>query len=259
MSHHEEFISVRGVRIKLLRGGSGAPLLYLHGAGGAGVWLPFFDLLARDFTVLAPVHPGFAGSDGYDEIDNIHDLTFHYVNLLDALGLDRPAVVGSSLGGWLAAELAVHHRERVSKLVLIGACGLKVEGQPIADFFAPSPPELRRLVFHDAQSELATTAIPDTPSAEQLDAILRARQTAARIGWNPFMYDPKLRDRLFRIAAPTLIVWGEDDRLVPIEHAKAYREGIANSQLATIEKSGHVPVLENPAQTARVIVQFLKS
>jgi len=259
VDHHEEFIGVRGIRIKVLRGGSGAPLLYLHGAGGAGVWLPFFDLLAKDFTVLAPVHPGFAGSDGYDEIDDIHDLVFHYINLLDTLGLERPIVIGSSLGGWLAAEMAVHHRERVSKLVLIDACGLKVEGKPIADFFAPSPPELRRLVFHDAESELARAAVPDTPSAEQLDAILRARQAAARIGWNPFMYDPKLRQRLFRIAAPTLIVWGEDDRLVPIEHAKAYQAGIANSQFRAIEKSGHVPVLENPTQTARVIMQFLKS
>jgi len=259
MAHQEELIDVRGTKIKMLSGGSGAPLLYFHGAGGAGIWLPFFDLLAKHFTVLVPVHPGFAGSEGYDEIETIHDLVFHYIDFMEGLKLERPFVVGSSLGGWLAAELAVHHAERVGKLVLIDACGLKVEGKLIADFFAPSPPELRRLVFHDPASELAMSAIPDMPSPEQLDGILRARQTTARIGWNPFMYDPRLRERLYRITAPTLIVWGDDDRLVPFEHAKAYQAGIAKARLVTIEKSGHVPVLENPAQTARVITEFLKS
>lgn len=259
MAHQEELIDVRGTKIKMLRGGAGAPLLYFHGAGGAGIWLPFFDLLAQHFTVLAPVHPGFAGSEGYDDIDTIHDLVFHYIEFIEKLRLERPAVVGSSLGGWLAAELAVHHPERVGKLVLIDACGINVEGALIADFFAASPPELRRLVFHDPESELAKTAVPDMPSPEQLDGILRARQTAARIGWNPFMYDPKLRGRLYRIGAPTLIVWGDDDRVVPLAHGKAYQAGIAKSRLAMIEKSGHAPVLENPAQTARVITEFLES
>jgi pimeloyl-ACP methyl ester carboxylesterase len=259
MAHQEEFIDVRGTKIKMLRGGCGAPLLFFHGADGAAAWLPFFDLLAKDFTVLVPIHPGFAGSDGYDEIDTIHDLVFHYLEVIDQLKLERPFMVGASLGGWLAAELAVHHGERVGKLVLIDAFGLKVEGKLIADIFAPSPPELRRLVFHDPESELAMTTIPDVPTPQQLDGILRARQTAARIGWNPFMYDPKLRGRLYRIGVPTLIVWGDDDRVVPLEHAKAYQAGIAKARLVMMEKSGHAPVLENPVRTARVISEFLKS
>jgi len=259
MAHREEIVDVRGTRIRMLRGGSGPALLYLHGAGGAGVWLPFFEELARDFTVLVPTHPGFAGSEGYENIDSIHDLVFHYIDVMNGLGLDRPAIAGSSLGGWLAAELAVHHPERVGKLALIDACGLHVEGTLIADFFAPSPPELRKMVFEDPESELAKTAVPDAPSPEQLDAILRARQATARIGWNPFMYDPKLRSRLYRIKAPTLIVWGEHDRLVPIEHARAYHEGIAGSRLVTIARSGHVPIIEDPARTAQVIREFLRS
>lgn len=259
MAHQEELIDVCRTRIKILRGGSGVPLLFFHGEDGAGAWLPFFDLLAKDFTVFVPIHPGFAGSEGYDEIDTIHDLVFHYLDVLDRLKLQRPFIVGSSLGGWLAAELAVHHGERVGKLVLIDAFGLKVEGKLIADIFAPSPAELRCLVFHDPESELAMTAIPELPTPEQLDGILRARQTAARIGWNPFMYDPRLRGRLYRISAPTLIVWGDDDRVVPLEHAKAYQAGIARARLVMIEKSGHAPILENPAQTARLIGEFLNS
>jgi pimeloyl-ACP methyl ester carboxylesterase len=259
MAHREEIIEVRGKKIGMMRGGAGPALLYLHGAGGAGVWLPFFDDLAKDFTLFVPTHPGFAGSEGYENIDSIYDLVFHYIDLMNSLGLDRPSIAGSSLGGWLTAELAVHHPERVGKLVLIDACGLHVEGTAIADFFAPSPPELRSLVFHEPESELARTAIPDMPSPEQLDAILRARQTTARIGWNPFMYDPKLRSRLYRIKAPTLIIWGENDRLVPMAHARAYHEGIAGSRLVTIEKSGHVPIIENPARTAQAIRDFLRS
>jgi pimeloyl-ACP methyl ester carboxylesterase len=259
MAHREEFVEVRGTKIRMMRGGTGPKLLYLHGAGGAGVWLPFFEDLAKNFTLLVPTHPGFAGSEGYENIDSIHDLVFHYIDLMNDLGLERPAIAGASLGGWLAAELAVHHPERVGKLVLIDACGLHVEGTQIADFFAPSPPELRALVFEDPDSELAKTATPDAPSAEQLDAILRARQATARIGWNPFMYDPKLRSRLYRIKTACLIIWGEHDRLVPIEHAKAYHQGIAGSRLVTIEDSGHIPIIEKPARTAQVIREFLRS
>ncbi|HTY56501.1 MAG TPA: alpha/beta fold hydrolase, partial [Candidatus Binataceae bacterium] len=112
MKHQEELIDVRGTKIQLLRGGSGNPLLYLHGAGGEVAWLPIFDALAKDFTVYIPAHPGFARSGRYDKIDNIHDLVFHYIDLLDLLKIDQPFIVGFSLGGWLAAELAVHHPQR---------------------------------------------------------------------------------------------------------------------------------------------------
>jgi pimeloyl-ACP methyl ester carboxylesterase len=115
MAYREDRIDVHGATVQYLHGGSGAPLLYLHSAGGEIAWLPFFDLLARQFTIYVPASPGFAGSTGLERIDTIEDLVFHTVDVLDALGLEQPSVVGLSFGGWLAAELAVHHPHRVRR------------------------------------------------------------------------------------------------------------------------------------------------
>lgn len=257
--NEEQFLDIRGRRIQGLRGGAGPPLLYLHSAGGEVVWLPFFERLAEHFTVYVPAHPGFAQSEGLDRIETIEDLVFHYVDVLDALGLEQPMVAGLSLGGWLAAELAVHHPRRVRKLVLINPVGLKVDTAPVADIFAAFPVELRHLVFHDPESELARSFIPDEPTPEQLEATLKAGEATARVAWNPFFYDPKLRDRLYRIRVPSLIVWGESDRLVSIDMGKAYQEGIAGARLVTIKACGHAPPFEQPDETASIITEFLRS
>jgi pimeloyl-ACP methyl ester carboxylesterase len=258
MAHSDSFIDVRGSKIQLLKGGSGAPLLYLHGAGGEVTWLKFFELLSRRFTVYVPAHPGFARSEGMERIDHIHDLVFHYVELMDELGLDAPHVVGLSLGGWLAAELAVHQTRRVSRLVLIDAVGLKAEdAPPIPDIFTTTLPETRQLLFFEPESEIARAMIPDQASGEQLEFALRAREATARLGWNPYLYDPRLRERLHRITVPTLIIWGDSDRLVGREYADAYRRGIKGSRLETIEKCGHAPPFEKPEETARLVTEFL--
>lgn len=258
MAHSESFIDVQGSKTQLLKGGSGAPLLYLHGAGGEVTWLKFFELLSRRFTVYVPAHPGFARSEGMDRIDHIHDLVFHYVELMDVLGLDAPHVVGLSLGGWLAAELAVHQTRRLTRLVLIDAVGLRVEeAPPIPDIFTVMPPEMRRLIFFEPESETARAMIPDQASGEQLEFALRAREATARLAWNPYLYDPRLRERLHRVTVPTLIIWGDSDRLVPREYADAYRRGIRGSRLVTIEKCGHAPPFEKPDDTARLVTEFL--
>lgn len=259
MAYQEEFIDVRGARIQLLHGGSGEPLLYLHSAGGELAWLPFFEQLSREFTVYVPAHPGFAHSEGLDRIDTIFDLVFHYLDLMDTLGLATANMAGLSLGGWLAAELAVHHSHRVRKLVLIGAVGLRVENAPpMPDIFAASAKKTRELVFFEPDSELAMTMIPDTPAPEALEMVLRAREATARVGWNPYLYDPRLRERLYRITAPTLVVWGDHDRLVSIEYGKAYQEGITGARLVTIDRCGHAPPLERAETTAKAVTEFLK-
>jgi pimeloyl-ACP methyl ester carboxylesterase len=257
MNYKEEFVDLHGASIQILRGGSGPDLLYLHSAGGEVAWLPFFDQLAEQFSVHLPGHPGFAASEGLDRIDSIHDLVFHTVDLMDGLGLERPAVVGLSLGGWLAAELAVHHPERVSRLVLIDPVGIRVEGSSYADFFAVPVPELRHLVFADGESDVARAFMPDDPSPEMLENALKAMQATARLAWNPLAYDPKLRDRLYRVQAPTLVIWGEQDRLAGLEYAKAWSEGIAGSQLVVLDGVGHAPPFEAPEETARTIAEFL--
>ncbi|MBI3249099.1 MAG: alpha/beta hydrolase [Deltaproteobacteria bacterium] len=259
MPFQEEFLHVRGVKIHMLKGGSGDPLLYLHSAGGEVVWLPFFEQLAQRYTVYLPAHPGFGKSEGLDRIDAMEDLVFHYTDLMDQLGLVQPYVAGLSLGGWLAAELATRYAHRIRKLALMNAVGLRVPGSPIADLFRATPEELRKMVFHDPQSDLAKAFVPDVPSPEVMEETMKAREATARVGWNPYLCNLKLRGRLYRITVPTLILWGESDRLVPLAHGEAYRDGIAGSRLVVLKQCGHAPPFEKPEETVAALREFFRA
>jgi pimeloyl-ACP methyl ester carboxylesterase len=259
MPFQEMFLDIRDTKIQMLKGGSGEPLLYLHSAGGEVVWLPFFELLSQHYTVYLPAHPGFSQSEGLDKIDSMEDLVFHYTDLMDYLGLVQPYVAGLSLGGWLAAELATRYANRIRKLALLNAVGLRVPGAPIAEIFAVTPEETRNLVFHDPQSDLAKMFVPDVPSPEVLENTLKAREATARVGWNPYLCNPKLRGRLYRITVPTLVIWGESDRLVPLAHGQAYHEGIAGSKLVILEKCGHAPPFEKPQEAAKLLSDFFRN
>lgn len=138
MASQERSLLIEGKHIQLFEGGTASPLLYLHGAGTFW-WMPVHDLLARCFQVYLPVHPGFGNSQGGDEVEVIEDLVFHYTALLDMLGIAKISLVGLSLGGWIAAELALRRPDRVDRLVLVDAAGLRVEGAPTAEFFTATP------------------------------------------------------------------------------------------------------------------------
>lgn len=256
-----ETIEVAGKRIQLLTGGEGEPLLYLHGAGEPAVWLPFHDLLASQRRLFAPMHPGFGESEGFEEIDTIEDYAFHYLDFLDAQGWASADIIGLSFGGWIAAELATRAPERVRRLVLVDAAGLSVEGAPVPDFFAAmrEPAKLREMLFADPHSAMAQMAIPPEPSPEQMLSSFRAMQSLARVGWNPIIQNPKLRGRLRRVAAKTLIVWGRQDRLIPPAHAEAYHQGIKDSRIVWIENAGHVPMLEQPQSFFSAVLPFINS
>ncbi|MCL6594557.1 MAG: alpha/beta fold hydrolase, partial [Alicyclobacillus sp.] len=150
---HAHWQSVRGTRIRLLQAGTGDPVLYLHGSGGGGVWLPFFDLLTTSYRVLAPEHPGFGESDSLPDADNMEDYAYFYLDFLDALGLDQVRVIGASLGGWLALEMACIEPRRFPQLVLVGSAGIRVDGVPVPDVFMLGEEEHTRLLF--ANQELA--------------------------------------------------------------------------------------------------------
>ena len=259
MALREESVEIRGARIRVLRAGSGDPLVYLHSLLGEVRWLPFFEILSRHFTVYVPEHPGFASSEGLERIDTVHDLAFHYADWLDEMRLEQPHVVGLSLGGWIAAELAVHYPHRLRTLALIDAMGLHIPGNFIPDIFAANPSETRALLFTDPDSELAQSFVSDAPSPEMLDLMLTSRQASARVAWNPYLHDPKLTDRLYRVKAPTLILWGEADRLLPLEYAALYRERIKGARLSTVKKCGHLPPLEKADETAAQLLEFLSS
>jgi pimeloyl-ACP methyl ester carboxylesterase len=259
MACEETFLNIRGTKIQMLKGGSGDPLLYLHSAGGEVAWLPFFEQLSQHYTVYVTGHPGFSKSEGLEKIDTIEDLVFHYTDVMDHLGLTQPYVVGLSLGGWIAAEFATRYPQRIRKLALICAAGLRVPGSPMADLFATPPAETRHLLFYDGNSDLANAFVPDVPSPDVLENIMKAREASARVGWNPYFCNLKLRDRLYRVTVPTLVIWGEADRSVPVAHGKAYQEGIAGAKLVIIDKCGHVPPFEKPAETVTALREFFRA
>jgi pimeloyl-ACP methyl ester carboxylesterase len=245
-------------RVDMVRGGEGPTLLFLHSVLGETRWLPFHQRLAERFDVVAPAHPGFGATGGLDEIDAMEDMVFHYLDVLDGLGLDRAHVVGVSLGGWIAAELAVRHPERISRLVLADAFGLRLDGHEPPDLFATAGDlaALRGLLFADPKGPMADLLLP-AKEPERREAAAKALEASSRLGRSPRMYDPKLAGRLRRITCPTLVVWGERDPLLPLAYAEAYRDGIPRAELEVLADCGHLPHFEQERRFVETVAEFL--
>jgi pimeloyl-ACP methyl ester carboxylesterase len=257
----ETFMTVGDVRVHLLQSGAGEagvarpPLLYLHGTTPSGSWLPVHARLAERFTVYAPDLPGFGGTEAPEWVEGMDDLVLHLCELLDALGLIRPHVAGFSLGGWLAAELAVFYPERVGGLVLAAAPGLHVAEAPVLDLFALGREQLARALFYNPAD--ASLLFSSSPTVEERVRQYRELTMLARLAWNP-SFDPKLKRRLRRVASPTLLLWGAEDRLVPPAHGEAYREALPDARLMLLPDCGHMAPLECPDAFAAAIIAFLE-
>ena len=247
-------IAVRGCRIRLMRGGKGIPLVVLHGASGAS-WLPCMEKLAESFDVIAPEHPGFGESDTPDWLDTMHDLAYFYLDLFAQMNLDAVNLVGLSFGGWIAAELAVRSTQRLASLTLAGAAGLYVPGVQQIDPFLSSDAQRLRDFFYDQGKADEIIARALRPEAE--DLLLKGRTTVAKLTWQPRSHDPHLHKWLHRIDVPTLLIWGEHDRMFPKEHAFAYQKLIPDAKVAIVPKCGHVPQIEKPDVFAAEIESFL--
>ncbi len=247
-----ETITVRGCSVATLRGGAGESLLYLHGAGGAGAVMPFMTALAESYDVLVPEHPGFGASDEPAWLDNIHDVAYFYLDFLEALGLQDVHLVGMSMGGWIALEMAVRSTARIKTLTLAGPAGIHVEGLPTGDIFAWSPEETFRQGFHDQSiAEAAIGGLPENVEGD--DTYLKNRSTVARLGWEPRLHDPHLRKWLHRIDVPTKIVWGEYDKILPLGYADEFASLIPGSQVTIIPECGHLLHVEKPAEFVSAI------
>ena len=238
----------------VLVGGQGEPLVYIHGAGGL-LWDPFVEALAERYTVYAPEHPGSGQSTGLEELRDIWDLVLYYNDLLDALGLEAVTVVGHSFGGMVAAELAANNPNRVTKLVLIAPIGLWRDDTPIADIAGISPEKLGGLVLADPTGPLAATlAIPvDDPEA-LFQAAMRMASILHFIWPIP---DKGLSRRIHRVQAPTLLVWGKQDGLVPPVYADEFASRLRSAEIALVDQAGHLPQLEQPDEVRDLVLKFL--
>lgn len=256
-----ETIDIAGKPTVIMQGGEGETFVYLHSAlGESFMWFPFHAGFAKKFRVLVPTHPGFGQSGGFDQIADIEDMAFHYIEMLDALGLEQVILGGVSLGGWIAAEVAVRWPERVKKLWIADAPGLWVENALPADLFRlmQNRERIRELLFHDPKGPMATLVVKDQPDEQAMLYAYQAMTVLARMVWER-PYDPKLAGRLKRIQCPTLLVWGDHDRLVPPAHGEAYKSLIPGAQLKLIQDCGHLPMFEKEAEFVEAITNFCQA
>lgn len=235
---------------------SGRPVLVLHGGGGPATVAGIAQHLSGAARVLAPVHPGWDGTPRPDWCTGVDDLALSYLHLLQDRDLHDVLVVGSSLGGWIAAEMAVWDSgQRISGLVLIDAVGVQVESEPIADYFALDPRTAAELSWHDPDRyHVDPTMLP----ADQL-AVRQANMATMRtLAGDPYMHDPKLLHRLGRVRTPALLVWGESDRIVTPAYGAAYAAAFGNGRLEVVPKAGHLPQIEQPEATLALIDDHLR-
>jgi pimeloyl-ACP methyl ester carboxylesterase len=256
MTARNETIPVRGRNIHLWRGGAGQPLLFLHDAWTYR-WLPIHDRLASHFDVVLPIHPGFTGSSGFEEMEQIEDLVFHYLDLIERLGLQQPILLGTSLGGWIATELAIRHAALLRALILVDPLGLRLAGSQTTDLFQLDPGQTRAALFADATAPLAHELVPDVPPPESIEAMLKARQVLARFAWQ-FPDNPRLARYLYRVTCPTLIVWGACDGVVPVRHGQIYQTEIGAADFAVLPSTGHLPHVEHPEALADAVLGYLQ-
>jgi pimeloyl-ACP methyl ester carboxylesterase len=254
-------VDAAGVSVELSERGEGRPILFLHPGHPAGRIDPaarVLELLAQRARVIAPTHPGFGMDAAPSHLTTVDDLAYLYLDLMEAMDLRDTVVIGVSFGGWIAAEMAVKNCERMSHLVLANSVGIKVgsrETRDIADIYAITDKQLAELVYADP-ARMARD--PKTLPPSDLTLMARSRESTGRYGWTPYMHDPKLKGRLHRIHVPTLVLWGEADRVVAPDYGRAFAAAIPGARFATIDGAGHFPHLEQPDAFARRILDFVE-
>ena len=253
-----ERVTVSNIDLEVLRRGTGRPVLLLHGMQNVAADAPFLDQLGRRAEVIAPSHPGFGKSGLPEWVDRPDDIAVLYLELLDTLGIKRTEIVGCSLGGWIAAEMASMAPERIVKLVLVGPAGVKVgtsDKLDIPDIWAMPQDEVNKLIFHDPRKMAMD---PAKLSDEQLSIMLRNRETTALLTWEPWMHNPKLKHRLHRVKAPALFVRGVSDGLMSAAYVDGYATLVPGARTVTIAAAGHAPQIEQPAAFAAAVLPFLE-
>ena len=254
----EERVAVAGAEMQILKGGSGDPLLVLHDESGQPGWLRLHEELAKNYTVYAPSHPGFGVTDRIDWIMNMRDSATWYLWALEDLGLSNLNVLGFSLGGWLAAEMATQNPQMFRKMALAAPAGILPPTGEILDMFLIVSKEFITAGFHNPSVAAEfQTVCPDEPTPEQVESWEMAREEACRLSWRPYMHDRSLPHRLGRLKnLPSLIVWGRNDEVVPTSAGEVYNNAIAGSRMVTLENCGHRSDVEKTDELAGLLREF---
>jgi pimeloyl-ACP methyl ester carboxylesterase len=251
----ETVFDASGETLRALEAGSGETVLFLHGAGGLN-WYPLLERLSAERHVIAPEHPGFGRSHLPSWLGSVSDLAFFYLDLLSALDLENVHLVGHSLGGWTAAEIAIRNTSRLRSLSLLAPAGVPAVEEPYGDIFLWSPEEHARNSF--SEPALVAERIRGLATAD-IDVMLQNRAAAARLAWSPRLHNPQLPQWLHRIDVPTLVVWGEEDRICPFSCRRPFLENIAGARLHSLARSGHALHTERPAEVAALLGDFFAS
>ncbi|MFN8637545.1 MAG: alpha/beta hydrolase [Chloroflexota bacterium] len=260
-------LRLHGVDLEVLRGGSGPPVLLLHGPTTYEPNAPFLQRLAEHVEIVAPSHPGFGASGRPDDFDTVYDLVRLYEAVLDSLPHEKVTLIGCSFGGWLAAELAVTSSHRLARLILVDPVGIKVGGREERDIvhvFNTAPAELARRAWHDPARQqpgvlgLGWQLQLDAMSDQQIVVAARGWDALCLYAWRPHLYNPRLKQWLHRIRVPTLLLWGESDRIVSPDYGRAYGALIPGSRFETIPEAGHHPELECPEAFVERVIRFVK-
>ena len=255
-------VGLPGVELDVFDQGTGAPLVFLHGASGFASGAPFVSGLTAKRRLIAPSHPGFGLSSLPDWVELPMDIAHIHLELFAALGLDPHVpfdLIGCSLGGWIAAEIAAVVPERIRRLVMVAPVGVKtgpVDRLDIPDLYTAAPAKIEAMLYHEPARWRVD---PATLSDEALTIQARNRETTALLVWEPYMHNPKLMHRLHRVTAPTLFLRGESDGLVSAEYVKSYAALLPNARVATIAAAGHVPHIEQPEAFNQADFEFLEA
>ena len=247
----ENLVEVAGAKIHMLTRGSGSTVLSLHSIEGNLGWLPYLDALSQDARVYAPTHPGYGSSERPEWLESISDLARFYLWMLQELGLDKVHLIGGFVGGWVAAEMAAMCPQALHSLTLIGTAGVRPSDGEIADIFLLGEEQTTSLAI-DSPELLTAAAEPEDPLVR-----LRGREMTTRLCWKPYMHDPSLIHLLPRVEAPTLVVWGENDRIVPVSAGKRIAEAMPNVRLEVIAGAGHLPHIEKSQEVIPLLQRHL--
>jgi pimeloyl-ACP methyl ester carboxylesterase len=256
MGFAAETVTVNGATTALKRGGQGEPLLFLHGADGLIEWPKILDALAEHYEVIVPDLPGFGQTPNPDFVDDISDVAYWGLDLLEVLKLGKVRVLGHSLGGWAGLEMAVRSQELIRSLALIAPAGIHLKGVAKADIYMIDPDQQARLAYADAA--LGAAAAERAAAGKYLNEAILNRIASARLGWSPRLYNPRLERWLHRVHVPTLVLWGESDRIIPTPYAEAFCQLIPGAEKVIVEAAGHLPHVERQQDVLDVLRPFLR-